>query len=115
MSTSSPGPPRRTSSPSPPISTAAPAPPFGSELDRSGREGGSVDHVVAGEQVDREPVVGALCADDVRLRGQTGDGDACGIPGHHGDVVAIGALDHDVVGLGVAAATEGCKVSVHLG
>ena len=38
----------------------------GGEQDRRGRQAGGVDHVVAGERVDRQPVVGGLGAGDVR-------------------------------------------------
>ena len=40
----------------------------GRELDRAGRQAGGLDHVVAGQGVDRQPVVGRLGAGDVHLR-----------------------------------------------
>ena len=113
----SPGPPSRTSWPGPPISTSSPAPPssdvvavaadqhvvavaaVGRELDRAGRQARGFDHVVAGQGVDRQPVVGGLGAGDVDLGGQAEHGDAARVAGDGIDVVAVGAVDDDGVGL----------------
>ena len=45
----------------------------GGELDRAGRQARGLDHVVAGQGVDRQPVVGGLGAGDVDLGGQAED------------------------------------------
>ena len=48
----------------------------GGELDAAGRQARGLDHVVAGQRVDRQPVVGGLGAGDVDLGGQAEDGRA---------------------------------------
>ena len=69
--TSSPGPPSSVSLPSPPMRTSSPSPPLSvSWIAPAARPDASID-VVAGEGVDRQPVVGGLGAGDVHPRGQT--------------------------------------------
>ena len=53
----------------------------GRELDRAGGQARGLDHVVAGQGVDDQPVVGGLGAGDVHLGGQAEDGDAARIAG----------------------------------
>ena len=83
----------------------------------AGAQAGRLDHVVAGQRVDREAVVGCFGGGDVHLGGEADDGHAAGIAEHLGDVVAVGGLDDDVVRLGVAstAADGGGQVEVELG
>ena len=77
----------------------------GGELDRPCRQAGGLDDVVAGEGVDREPVVGGLGAGHVDLGGQPENRRAGGVAGNQDDVVTVGGIDDDGVGLSVAPAT----------
>ena len=99
-------PPRRrasVSSPSPPTRTSSSVAAVGDQADSGGRQAGGLDHVVAGQGVDRQPVVRRFVAGDVDLRGQSEDRYAAGVAGDEGDVIAIGAGDDHRVGLSVAA------------
>ncbi len=78
----------------------------GGELDRPCLQAGGLDHVVAAEGVDRQPVVGGLGAGHVHLGGQPEDRRAGGVAGHQDDVVTVGGVDDDVVGLAIAPATS---------
>ena len=100
ISMSSPGPPSRTSVPPPPmqhvvagaaeegvvagaadedvVAVAA----VGGELDRAGLQARGLDHVVAGQRVDGQPVVGGLGAGDVHPCRQAEDRRAAGVAGH---------------------------------
>ncbi len=88
----------------------------GRERDRAGRQARGVHHVVAGQGVDRQPVVGGLGARDVHLGGQAEHGDAARVAGDGDHVVAVGAVDDDGVGLAVAraAARRAGQVEVDL-
>ena len=67
------------------------------------RQGGTVDHVVAGQHVEPQPIVGGLGTGDVDPGGEADDRDApLPSPNDLGDVVAVGALDDDRVGRDVA-------------
>ncbi len=132
MTTLSPGPPSRMSWPGPPIRTSSPAPPsrvslpcaadqdvvavaaVGGELDRAGRQARGLDHVVAGQGVDDQPVVGRLGAGDVHLGGQAEHRDAARVAGDADDVVAVGAVDDDGVGRAVAGAAAGVPARLRL-
>src|SRR5262245_15490115 len=87
------------------------------ELDRVGRQAGCVHHVVTGQGIDLQLIVGGLGAGDVHLRRQALDGNAAGVAADHDHVVAAGALDGDGVGGAVAGAAAGGagQVEVDLG
>ena len=115
----------RTSSPAPPKSVSLPVAADQDvvavaavlrELDRAGRQARGFHDVVAGQGVDRQPVVGRLGAGDVHLGGQAEDGDAARIAGDHDRVGVVGAVDDDGVGLAVAraAARRAGQVEVEL-
>src|SRR5262249_6664282 len=84
------------------------------ELDRAGRQPRSIHHVIAGQGVDRQLVVGSLRALDVHLCCQAQHGHAAGVASHHGDVVAAGAVDDDAVGGTVAGAAAGRGLQVQV-
>ena len=95
-----PGPPTSTSSPSPPSSVSLPlaadehvivVAAVGGELDRARRQARGFDHIVAGQGVDRQPVVGRFAPGDIDLSGQAEHGRAACVADGQGDVVAVGA------------------------
>ena len=130
-----PGPPSRTSWPGPPIRTSSPGAAEEGvvagaadqhvvavaavlrQLDRGGGQPRSVHHVVAGQRVDDQAVVGRLGAGDVHPGSQTQDVRVAGVAGDRNGVVAGGAVDDDGVGLAVADAAAGRarEVEVHVG
>ena len=130
-----PGPPSRMSCPGPPIRTSSPGAAeervvagtadqhvvavaaVRRELDRAGRQARGVHHVVAGQGVDDQAVVGRLGAGDMHPGGQTQNVSAAGVAGDRDRVVAGGAVDDDGVGLAVADAAAGRarEVEVHAG
>src|SRR5205823_4892751 len=87
------------------------------QLDRAGRQAGSLHHVVAGQGVDDEPVRGRLGTGDMHLGSQTQDINVAGGADDRNGIAAGGAVDDDGVGRAVAsaAAGRGREVDVHLG
>ena len=86
------------------------------QLDAVGLEAGGVDHVVAAEAVDDEPVVGLLLVEDADLRPASPKTPiAAGIAGDADDVGAVGPVDRHRVGRAVAAAVRAAQVDVDLG
>src|SRR5262249_24835689 len=87
------------------------------QRDRGGGQPRRLHHVVAGPGVDDQKVIGRLAARDVYLGSQTNDGHTARVAGDGNDVVTVGAVDDDGVGLVVAgaAAGSGGQVEVDLG
>ena len=74
------------------------------ELRGSGRQGGGIDDVVAGERADDEPVIGGLEARDRDRSRQAVDGDRVSGADHLDGVLAGSAVDGHAIGCAVAGA-----------
>src|SRR5262249_37315362 len=87
------------------------------QRDSVGRQARGVHHVVAGQGVDPQLIVGRLGTGDAHLRRQAGHLDPAAVPGDHDAIVAVGATDDNAVGLPVARAAAGGRreVDAHAG
>ena len=81
------------------------------EQRRVGRQAGGVDHVVARQRVDRDPVAAGDRAGHVDAGGETEHRGARANARDDHDVVAVRGVGDDVVGCAVVAATVGVEVA----
>src|SRR3954447_17356022 len=72
------------------------------QRERAGQETAAVEDVVARQSVDVKGIVGGFGVLDVHPGGDADHRDAIDVTDHSGDVVAVGPLDGDRVGLAIA-------------